>query len=435
MRRAARPQSIPAGSGTVKYSPLAAAMAAVVLIAGPLGAQESRDSLTLAEALDLAHQANPALAAERLRADGAAQRVPQAGAFPDPQLSFGLMNRPLNGFGTDEPMTMNVVQLTQMVPWPGKRGYAEERADHLARATAWDALEAGTQLASRVKQAYYELAYTDRAITITERTRGLMRDFFQVSQAKYSVGQGLQQDVLQAQVAVARMTEDLTVMQQDRIATAARLNALMGRPATTPVGSLSLPQPGAPIPPADSLLAVAVANRPALQAASERAVAASAGYRAARRELYPDFMVSVGYGQRPQFDDMLTVMVGISLPLWSGSRQLPMRREMAAMQASEEAMAKDLSNETYAEVTELRAEAERARSLSQLYATSILPQAHAAVESSLSAYRVGKVDYLTLVENEMTVNRYDIESVRLAARYYQAVAQIDALLGREEGSP
>lgn len=96
-------------------------------------------------------------------------------------------------------------------------------------------------------------------------------------------------------------------------------------------------------------------------------------------------------------------------------------------------MARDLANETFAMLTELRAEAERARELAQLYGNAILPQARAAVESALAVYRVGRVDYMTLVESEMTVNRYEIELLRLSARYHQAVAQIGALIGRAGG--
>lgn len=180
-------------------------------------------------------------------------------------------------------------------------------------------------------------------------------------------------------------------------------------------------------------MSLAAESRPALRAARERARAAAAGYRAARRTLYPDLTVTLGYGQRPQFENLVTLMFGISVPLWAGSRQLPLRREMAAMQAMEEAKELDLYNETFARIAELTAEADRARSLSVLYATAILPQARAAVESALSAYRVGEVDYMTLVQNEMTVNRYEIESVRLTAEYHRAVAQIEALIGGQIG--
>jgi outer membrane protein TolC len=394
----------------------------------------SGDTLRLADAVAAARAVNPMLQAARLGADGAAERVPQAGALPDPRLDLGLVNRMLPNFGADEPMTMNEIRLTQMLPWPGKLGFGKRRAEHLARAGALDALDAEVRLVSRVKSVYAEVAYVDRAIAIMDRTRGLLRDFFQVSQAMYSVGEGLQQDVLQAQVAVARMTEDIVVMQQDRLAMAARLNALMGRGASEPIGPLELTIPGPPLPGVDSLMARAAAERPALRAASERVQAAEAGYRAARRELYPDFMVQLAYGQRPQFDDMATVMLGITIPLWAGARQLPMRREMAAMRAGEDAMARDLYNETFAELTERRAQAERARSLAELYDSSILPQARAAVEAAMSAYRVGRVNYMTLVESEMTVNRYEIELVRLAAAYQQAAAEIEALVGGEGGT-
>lgn len=343
------------------------------------------------------------------------------------------MNRPLNGFGTGEPMTMNQVEVTQMFPWPGKLRYARERAHRLARAEALSASEAEVQLVARVTELYYELAYIDRAIAVMARTRDLLRDFFQISQAKYAVGEGLQQDVLQAQVSVARMTEDLTVMRQERVALAARFNALLGRGATVPVAALQLPDPGAPVAAVDSLMGLAQDRRPALEAAEQRARAAEAGYHAARREVFPDLMVGLAYGHRPRYGDMGTIMLGFSLPIWAGKRQLPMRREMAAMQASEEAMARDLANETFAMLTELRAEAERARELAQLYGNAILPQARAAVESALAVYRVGRVDYMTLVESEMTVNRYEIELLRLSARYHQAVAQIGALIGRAGG--
>lgn len=399
-------------------------------VGDPASLRAGADTLRLVDAVALARQANPMLRAARLRADAAAERIPQAGALPDPQLSFGLMNRMVDDVGsTMDPMTMNTVELTQMLPWPGMLGFAKQRARHLARAGSFDAEEAEVALVARVKSVYYELAYMDRALEIMESTRDLLRDFLDVSQAMYTVGSGLQQDVLQAQVGVARMTEEITVMRQKRVAMAARLNAFLGREATESIGALERPAAPGELPPIDSLMRVALERRPALAAAQERVQAAEAGYRAARRELYPDFMLGLSYGQRPQYADMAGLMLGIRIPLWAGSRQLPMRAEMRAMQSMAEAEARDLYNETYAMLVELRSEAERARNLSQLYANAIVPQARASVDAALSAYRVGRVDYMTLVDNQMTVNRYEIESVRLAADYGRAVAEMEALMG------
>ncbi|HWP38431.1 MAG TPA: TolC family protein, partial [Gemmatimonadales bacterium] len=389
-------------------------------------------ALPLEQAVAQVRAANPMLRAARLRAEAAWERVPQAAALPDPEVSFGLMNRMVNGLGsTMDPMTMNQFQLNQMLPWPGKLGFAKDRAQRLAQADQLDADDTELMLIARVKSVYYEVAYIDRALEIMANSRDLLRDFAQVSQTMYAVGSGLQQDVLQAQVAVARMTEEITVMQQERIAMAARLNALMGRDATEPVGALELPEVGAELPGIDTLMALAVERRPRLRAARERVLAAEAAYRLARRELYPDLMLGASYGQRPAFDDMASLMIGIRVPLWARSRQLPMRKEMQAMQAMADAEARDVYNETFAELAELRAEAMRSLNLSRLYATAIVPQARASVDAALAAYRVGKVDYMSLVENQMTVNRYQTESVRLAAAYHKAVAEVEALVGTD----
>jgi len=416
------------------------AAAAVVAMAGARGVPGAAqvpagDTLSAAAAVALALDANPMLRAARLRADAAAARAPQAGALPDPQLSFGLMNRLVGDFGnTGQPMTMNQVQLTQMLPWPGTLGNRAGRAQGMADAASLDADESAVMLAARVRMVYFQLASVDRALDIMEATRRLLRSFLDVSQTRYAVGTGLQQDVLQAQVAVARMTGDIAVMTAERSALAARLNALLDRPATATVGALELPLPGAAsLPHVDTLYAAAVEHRPALRAARARVEAAGAGYRAARRELYPTLVAGVAYGQRPQFTDMSTLMIGVSVPLWAGRKQLARRREMQAEQAMAEAEVGDLANETYAQLVRWRATAVRARELVELYATAVIPQARAAVEAALSAYRVGRVDYLTLVENEMTVNRYEIERERFTAEYHGAVAQLEALTGAAAG--
>ena len=393
----------------------------------------SPDTLRLWEALAIALDTNPALHAARVRAMAAGERVPQAGALPDPMVSLGLMNRPVDDFGPSHAMTMNQISVSQSFPWPGSLSSSERGAGHLAAASTLDAEELSRSLTSRVTATYYRLAFVDRALIIGEETRELLRDFYDVSAARYSVGAGLQQDLLQAQVAVARMTADLTVQRQSRLATAARLNALLGRSANTAIGMLDLPPPGPALPALDALMALASESRPALKAARERSLAAQAAVDAALSRRYPDISVSLAYGQRPRFDDLATLMVGVRVPLWSGKKQGPRAREMEASRSEQEARELDLSNETFAQLAELRATAERARDLSELYRTSILPQAQAAVESALSAYQVGRVDYMTLLTNLMTVNQFRTERVRLAAEYHEAVAGVTALTARDTG--
>jgi outer membrane protein TolC len=405
---------------------------ALLAASGAAAQSPGRDTLRLADALRVARDSNPMLRAVRAGATAAGQRVGPAGALPDPELQLGLMNRMARDFGaTMDPMTMDQVQLMQMLPWPGKLGNQRRAARHGAAAARADVQEQERMLAAQVRMAYYEVAYADRALAVMAETRTLLEQFLSVSTTMYATGGAIQQDVLRAQVEVARMTEDIERMAQERVAMAARLNALLGRPGGSPVGAATLPAPSAaPLPLADTLIAWALADRPALAAGAERVAAADASLAAARREVLPDFSIGVAYQRRPAFDDMVSLMIGVSLPLWAGAKQLPMRREAAAMRAMAAAELASLETETAARIVELRARAERDRALARLYRTGIVPQARAAVQAALASYRVGRVTFMTLIDNQMTVNRYAIETHRLAADYHQALGELEAFVGR-----
>jgi len=409
----------------------------VLLMVGAIGARAqdvpSGDTLTLAVAVRMAREANPMLRAARAAATAAEERIGPAGALPDPQLQFGLLNRMVSDFGnTMDPMTMNQVQVMQMLPWPGKLGGAKRAARHTSAAIRAGAAEQERMLGAQVRMTYYQAAYADRALEVMGRTRELLRNFLDVSTTMYAVGSAVQQDVLRAQVEVARMGEEITRMGQERVAMAARLNALLGRSALSPIPGLALPETDiGELPAVDSLVAWALAQRPALVAGAERVAAADASLSAVRRELYPDFTLGIQYQQRPQFPTMVSLMVGITVPLFAGARQLPMRREMAAMRDMASAELVNQQNETVAQIIETRARAVQDQNLIRLYRASIVPQARAAVQASLSSYRVGRVTFMTLVDNQMTVNRYETETYRLLADYHEAVGELEALVGRE----
>ena len=413
------------------FRAVGAAGLALVMLGHSVAAQAAApETLTVVEATRIALEANPMLRAARYSAEAATQRIGPAGTLPDPQLQLGLMNRMISQFGsTADPMTMNQVQLMQMLPWPGKLGNTRRAAEHSADAARADANDQALMLAAQVRMAYYEVANADRALDVMRRTQGLLRDFLHVSTTMYAVGSAVQQDVLRAQVEVARMGEEITRMEQERVAMAARLNALLGREAVVPVPAVQLPEPGDSLPAVDSLVALALGRRPALQAGTERLAAADAALAAARRELFPDFQLGFAYQSRPAFPDMMSLMVGISLPIFAGGRQLPMRRQMAAMRDMSAAELLSLKNETTARIVETRARAVRDRDLVQLYRSSILPQARAAVQAALSSYRVGRVAFMQLVDNQMTVNQYEIETIRLLADYQQALGELAALTG------
>lgn len=382
--------------------------------------------------------ANPRIGAAGALAQAAEARIAPARRPPDPQLQFGLMNRSLPGFSLADPLGMNQVQLMQMVPFPGKLGMAGQVASARAEAERARAAEVSWDVRARAAMAFYELYQMDRSLQVAEETLRILQDLSTTARTMYAVGEGRQADVLRSQVEIARMSEDITRMRTERVSAAARLNALLALDPSAPVGSPVLPALPDTLPPLDSLVAEAERNRPMVHAAEAELRGAEAGLRLAKREIWPDLQVGVQYGQRPmdgETDRMVSLMLGMNLPIFAGSRQLAMRREASAMRHMAEADLAAMQADTRGRVAELYASAERARRLGELYQGTILPQAHTTVEAALASYRVGGVDFMTLLDDQMTVNRYRQDLYALEAQRGQALADLEMLLGRPLFNP
>ena len=411
------------------------------LAPAPLGSRAAGEPdpagtpFTLEEAYRLARERNPMLRAAAAVADASEAREPSAGLPPDPQLQLGIMNFGVPGLETDMPTSMvPSIQAMQMLPWPGKLGLSSRIAEQGTAMARADADETWWEVRSRTAMAFYMVWEADRQLEVMRETVGLLRDFEQVAKAMYSAGQGRQSDVLRAGVEVARMDADIERMEAMRAAAAARLNGLFDRPADTPVPSPELSPLPAQIPAVDSLRAWAEAGRPMLERARTGVEQAETRGRLARKEIWPDPVVGFEYGQRAGAmgtERMGSLMLGFSVPLFAGSRQLRMRDEADAMAAMARAELADMRARVDADIGERLAELDRTRTLITLYRGEVLPQAHANVESSFSSYRVGAVDFMTLVDAQMTVNEYEQELHAMMADYGRSIADLEMAIGRE----
>jgi outer membrane protein TolC len=421
---------------------LLAAQAAIAQDRAPVTAAATlRDSvsrLRLGAVYDGVRERNPKAAAARSLAEAFGARVPASGLLPDPEVQLGFMNYELPGLRPMDPLGMVQLQVMQMLPLGGKLPLAGRIATHQAAAQRERAADVAWELRTRAAMAFYELFAAEQGIEIASGTRRLVQDVARIAQSMYEVGEGNQADVLRAQVEVARMTEEIERMDAMRSAAAAKLNALMDRPAVAPVDTAVLPRFPDEALPIDSLVIMALRSRPMIRAGEEEVAAADAMTLRARRELIPDLVVGVQYGQRSGAmgaERMGSLMLGASIPLYAGRRQLKWRDEADAMRAMSAADLAYMKADTRGRVGEVIAMLNRARRLADLYTATVLPQAEAAVMSAVSAYRVGRVDFMTVLDNRMTVNRYWQELVTLRSEEGQAWAELEMLAGRELFDP
>ncbi len=395
-----------------------------------------RDSvLTLKEVLALAESRNPRLRAALHQVQASRAMEPEAGTLPDPMFEVGVMNLALPEFSADMPASMAPsFQLTQHFPLAGKRGLRQVMAGQATKALQAGSQETWWQVRREASGAFFTLYQVDRQIEVMSETLDLLRDFETVARSLYAAGSGRQADVLRATVEVARMDAEIQRMQAMRKAGAASLNALLDRPADTPVPTPSLPALPLGVPELQTLTQWAQETRPRLLAMSLGVEQAETMEELAKRSIWPDITVGIQYGlgrMAGDYKSMGGAMVGFGLPIHAGKRQYAARDEALAMRLSAEAGLEDARAEIGAEIAMEVAELDRSRSLLALYREDILPQARATVESALNAYRAGTVDFMTLVDAQMAVNRFQGEYFALVSSYGTSLAALEMTIGRE----
>ena len=420
---------------SVRILPL---VAAGLLLGGEqrsLLAQATSSPLTLGELYRQVEVASPRLAASRASARAATFRIAPSRSLPDPQVQLGLMNRNLPGLGLQDPLGMNQIQLMQMIPFPGKLGAAGRGAQARADASQARAEDVGWELRSQAAMLFYEIYATERSTSVALATQQLLRDIATTAQRMYAVGEGGQPDVLRTQVEIGRMTEEIMRMRTMRDALVARLNALLDQPFNRIVPDTRIPALPEELPDLDSLVMLALGHRPMLRAGQQDVRAADAAQALARREIWPDLQLGVIYGQRPMSgggtERMASFMFGFNLPVFAGRRQLQMRQETQAMRDMAGADLTAMEADTRGRVGVAYADLRQARQLRDLYRMTLLPQARVTVTSSLAAYQVGDINLMTLLDAQMTVNRYQQELYRLAATEGQSWAELEMLAGTE----
>jgi len=399
------------------------------------GAQEQADSLILGKVLHLTRERSPRLRAAQQKVEATRALEPGAGVLPDPTLQVGVMNLAVPEFSASMPASMApTFQAMQRFPVAGKLGLRERMARQTTGMDVASADEMWWQVRTEAAGAFYRIFEVDRQLEVMRETLGLLRDFETIARAMYAAGSGRQADVLRASVEVARMEAEIQRMTTMRVGAVSRLNALLDRPADTSLPTPALPALPGSVPALDSLRAWATESRPLLAGIRTELERAGTRRELAGKEIWPDLTVGLQYGfgrMNGDYKGMGGASVGFSLPIHAGSRQLKARDEAAAMEAMVQARLDHARAEVDTGIAETLAELDQARTLIRLYREEILPQGRAAVESSLSSYRVGAVDFMTLLDAEMALNRFQGEYYGLLSSYGNGVAKLEMAIGRD----
>ncbi len=376
------------------------------------------------------------------RAKAMAAIPSQVGTLPDPVINLNALNLPVDTFNrSQEAMTQLQVGVSQKFPFPGKLGLRESAAEYEAAAASNDVDEVRLLLIRDVKQTWWNLYYLDRALTTVRRNQELMRQFVEIAQTKYRVGQGLQQDVLLAQVELSKLLDLEVQLTALRRTGESRLNALLNRPTER---KLRLPVEVEtelqPLAAEESWQRQAKENRPLLAAEEKRIEAARERLDLAKKDYYPDFKVGTAYGFRSGNDpvrggsrpDFASVMLSITVPLYAGRKQAKAVNQRSSEVLQQIYSLQDRRQQVRREISTALANYRKSREQFVLFKTGIIPQARQTVASMLAGYQVNKVDFLNLVNAQITLYNFETEYWKVLAEAYQALAALSAATGEEQ---
>lgn len=378
------------------------------------------------ELVTLALGRSPSLQSLRHRIEVAREMVAPAGALADPmvEVMFQDVSFPEYTVGTMD-MSMIGPEVRQVLPFPGKRAARRAAARAEVDVHLDELSQVRRQLVAGVRQIYARVYALDQERAALVAARQLLDMLAATAAMRYSVGEAEQEAVIKAQIEVSRIEERTDDVEAERATLVSGLNRLLDQPGAPPLGLVgALPRPTVPPGPwEDAMLASSA------EVAARRAAVVAAQRRAdvARLDLRPDFTTGAAVGLRGGFDPVVTLRVGVEVPLWRQEKQRPVIR--AAEHEIEMARAdlRDAEATVRSEAARLRAEWDRAQRQVTRYREAVIPQSSAAIDAARTSYLAGRGDFLTVIEDFRLWLDARAELARREAARYATWAEIDAL--------
>lgn len=388
-------------------------------------------TLALPELVQEALARNPEIVAARKQWEAASQRIAQARTLDDPTLSVQWWNAPESfNLGRAE---NTIVGLSQKFPFPGKLALKEEVAARSADMTEQAVRAKERDLIARLKQTYYDLFFAHKAIQIHHEQVDLLKQFFEIANARFRAGKGSQVDVLKAQVELSTLQQQLPVLEQRRDTAQGKVNQLLGRDPRFPLASPLEPREGRFDQDLEDLYRVATTARPELKAA-DLAVRRNEQSRAlALREYYPDINLGVQRFQNFQAPNGFGAMVSINLPFafWTKPKYDAAAQEAAAAVAAARAEHRTLENLTRFQIRDLLAKVRASWEVAVLYRTTVLPQAEQGVDAARAGYRTGRTGFLDLIEADRAWRGFQLEYYRALVEREHRLAELEQVIGAD----
>jgi outer membrane protein, heavy metal efflux system len=376
-------------------------------------------------------QNNPEIQAARARFEAATKRPSQVGTLPEPTASY-------TNFGVGHPVSrLNASDfayqgfgVSQEFPFPGKLALASEQAKREAESEQQNYRSVVLDATARLKVAWFEWLGVQKAIDLTRKDRDLLSRFEEIARNRYTVGKGLQQDVLKAQLELSTIEQQFAILDEKRQRTEAEIASLLAMPGIALRAPTDI-QPSALTLSLEDLLAAAT-DSPTVRAEQKMVDASAVGINRSLKDFRPDFGVDLHWEYTgSNFPNYYVAEVQVKIPLYYARKQRYALEESYSRLAEAKQNYRSAQQRAIFQVKDQYLSIQSSERILKLYKTTLLPQAQLTVDAASAAYEVGSTDFLTLVTNLTSLITLERQYYDEAARHEEALARLESIVGKE----
>jgi cobalt-zinc-cadmium efflux system outer membrane protein len=399
-------------------------------------AEDPNSLQTIDDYLQYALLNNAGVKADFERFKSAVEQVPQAKALEDPTFTYGYFVEEVE---TRVGPQRNRFSIMQKFPWFGVIEARTDAAAARAKAARRQYDAARLELFRKVKETFFEYAYLGTATDIAERNLELIKHFEEVARSKYRASTAAHPDIVRAQVELAKLEDVLKSLRELRSPTVARLNAALNRPADASLPWPQKPPPKQVVLEKEKIIELLIQSNPQLAALDWQTEAARANLALAKKRFYPNIGVGVDVIQtdnalmpnvRDSGKDPVILMFSVNIPLWHDSYKAGERQAQAELQKTQQQKV-ETENRIIAQTIRVLYDIEDAQRKVRLYGDILVAKAQELVEASESAYKAGNVDFLSLIDAQRMLLKYQLDCERALTDREQRIAELEMLVGQE----
>ncbi|PIR25219.1 MAG: hypothetical protein COX62_04160 [Deltaproteobacteria bacterium CG_4_10_14_0_2_um_filter_43_8] len=386
---------------------------------------------------------NPEIQAAKASLLAAEARIPQAGAWDDPRASVEFSNVPVGDPSLKRtPMSGIQYGLKQNIPFPGKKGTSKKKASLQSDAEALKAQDTIGKIIWELQHHYYQYFLITRSIDIIKRNQNISKELVAISQQKFASNMSTEQDVLKAQIDYGSTAEQLLDLEKEQTSLRSHIEFLVGHALEEKL-LFSKNTPNSKISPEAKILFAKAQKTNWRYLISQKQIdVAKMEKRLATLSALPNVDLGLAYRQRAfmandpvQGEDFFSVSLSVPLPIFAARKQNKKILESKALLQQSQALAQSTKNRLSSSLEEITAELKRTQKKQTLIRQALLPQAKAAFANSKSAYQTGKIEFINVLTNQLSVQHFELELVAAETSSAQAVAKLNYLLGKNFASP